>query len=101
MKTMQQRFLAALLALGCKQTVSNSGKYLTVVRPKGGFYFIGKSGALRVGAVVSRSHPVHQKFKDQLLLEAPPPALPLKKPKQPRVAHPVEPRVTIVVKGLL
>lgn len=98
MKTMQQRFLAALLALGCKQTVSNSQKYLTVIRPKGGFYFIGRSGALRVGAVVSRSHPVHQRFKDQLLLEAPPPALPAKRPK---VAHPVEPRVTIVVKGLL
>lgn len=46
-----------------------SRKYVTMSRAKGGYYFLGKGGALRVGAVVSRSNPVNEKFRKWLLAD--------------------------------
>lgn len=73
MASLQQRYLAALLARGEKQVPSRSGKVITVTRrqPKT-FYYLGKNGSLRVGFAFSRSIPVNAKFKASLL--SPPPA---------------------------
>lgn len=68
MKTLQQRYLAALLARGCEQVPSRSQKVITVTRPQEGtFYFLGKAGSLRVGYSLTRSIPVREQFKARLL----------------------------------
>jgi hypothetical protein len=57
---------AALRARGEKQVVSRSRKYLTMTRAAGGFYFLGKSGALRFGRSSTSSIPVSDTFKRKL-----------------------------------
>ena len=45
--TLQQRLVDALIASGRGTLVeSRSRKYVTLKRPDGGFYFVGKAGAL-------------------------------------------------------
>ena len=54
--TLQQRLVDALVATGRGTLVeSRSCKYVTLKRPDGGFYFVGKAGALRFGKTVSAS----------------------------------------------
>lgn len=79
MPTMRARYLSALLLRGEKQVPSKSSKYLTVTRKGGGFYFIGRSGALRVGYNSSQSLACNDRFKRALLLPLPPvpPAVPV------------------------
>lgn len=79
MPTMRARYLSALLLRGEKQVPSKSGKYLTVTRKGGGFYFIGKAGSLRIGQSSSKSLAASPLFKRALLLPLPPvpPALPV------------------------
>ena len=45
MKTLREKFAAALIKRGEMQIESKSQKYLTFTRDAGGFYFIGRSGS--------------------------------------------------------
>lgn len=68
--TLQQRLVDALIASGRgTPTESRSRKYVTLKRPDGGFYFVGKAGALRFGKTVSDSMAAPDEFKQRLLAE--------------------------------
>jgi hypothetical protein len=68
--TLQQRLIDALIASGRGTPVaSRSRKYVTLKRPDGGFYFVGKAGALRFGKTVSDSMAAPDEFKQRLLAE--------------------------------
>ena len=68
--TLQQRLVDALIASGRGTPVtSRSRKYITLKRPDGGFYFVGKAGALRFGKTVSDSMAAPDEFKQRLLAE--------------------------------
>lgn len=83
MKTLREKFAAALLARGEQQVPSKSGKFLTFTRhgQSGGrgFYFIGKSGSLRYGPSSSKSFACSDGFKNALLTTPVPPAAPKEK----------------------
>ena len=69
--TLQQRLVDALIASGRGTPVtSRSRKYVTLKRPDGGFYFVGKAGALRFGKTVTDSMAAPDEFKQRLLAEA-------------------------------
>jgi hypothetical protein len=68
MSTLQQRFLAALVARGESET-KRLTSCIVVTRKAGGFYYLGRSGGLRLGATRGGSLPVSDKFKSQLLEE--------------------------------
>ena len=69
-RTLQQRLVDALVNTGRGAPVeSRSCKYVTLKRPDGGFYFVGKAGALRFGKTVSDSMAVPDDFKRRLLQE--------------------------------
>jgi hypothetical protein len=72
--TMEQRFCAALEARG--EALVRTGKYRVYTRTKGmplsarpSFYYVGASGALRVGCAAVGSIPAGRKFKEILLAE--------------------------------
>ncbi len=69
-KTLQRRLCAALEARGLDRVPSRN-KYIMYRRTGGGFYFVGKAGALRfthgTSAAAANSIPVSDKFKDSLL----------------------------------
>jgi hypothetical protein len=68
--TLQQRLVDALVVSGRGTPVeSRSRKYLTLKRPDGGFYFVGKAGALRFGKTVADSMAAPDEFKKRLLDE--------------------------------
>jgi hypothetical protein len=68
--TLQQRLVDVLIASGRGTPVaSRSRKYVTLKRPDGGFYFVGKAGALRFGKSVSDSMAAPDEFKQRLLAE--------------------------------
>ena len=68
--TLQQRLIKALIATGRGMPVeSRSRKYITLKRPDGSFYFVGKAGALRFGKTVTASIAVPEDFKRRLLEE--------------------------------
>lgn len=70
-KTLQERFIEALIKRGNTIVPSKSRKYTVVTRnhKPGTFYFVGKSGAVRIGRASTKSVPVGPKFKAQLLVE--------------------------------
>jgi hypothetical protein len=68
--TIQQRLVDAIVASGRGTLIeSRSRKYVTLKRPDGGFYFVGKAGALRFGKSVSDSMAAPDEFKQRLLAE--------------------------------
>ncbi len=68
--TLQQRLVGAIVASGRGTLIeSRSRKYVTLKRPDGGFYFVGKAGALRFGKTVSDSMAAPDEFKQRLLAE--------------------------------
>jgi hypothetical protein len=68
--TLQQRLTEALIATGRGTLVeSRSRKYITLKRPDGSFYFVGKAGALRSGKTVTASVAAPEDFKRRLLEE--------------------------------
>jgi hypothetical protein len=68
--TLQQRLVDALVASGRGTPVeSRSRKYLTLKRPDGSFFYVGKAGALRFGKSVSDSMAAPDEFKQRLLAE--------------------------------
>lgn len=67
---LQQRLVDALIATGRGTPVeSRSRKYVTLKRPAGSFFFVGKAGALRFGKTVSDSMAAPDEFKQRLLAE--------------------------------
>lgn len=69
-KTLQDQYALGLARLGEHEVQGKSGKYRTFTRAKGGFYFLGSSGAVRVGACSSRSMACNDQFKAKLLQQA-------------------------------
>ena len=68
--TLQQRLVDAIVASGRGTLVeSRSRKYVTLKRPDGSFFYIGKAGALRYGKTVSASIAAPDEFKRRLLDE--------------------------------
>ena len=84
MATLRERFIVALCQRGA-EVVSNhtSTRYAVLTRPRGGFYYVGASGGLRVGACISRSLPVSEKFKAELLAVTAKPKAEATQPKAP------------------
>jgi hypothetical protein len=68
--TLQQRLIEALIASGRGTIVeSRSRKYVTLKRPDGTFFYVGKAGALRFGKTVTASITAPDDFKRRLLEE--------------------------------
>ena len=68
--TLQQRLVEALIATGRGTVVpSRSRKYVTLKRPDGDFYFVGKAEAQRSGKTVTGSVAAPDDFKRRLLEE--------------------------------
>ena len=68
--TLQQRLIEALIATARGTPVeSRSRKYITLKRPDGSFYFVGKARALRFGKTVTASIAAPEDFKRRLLEE--------------------------------
>lgn len=65
MATMKEQFIAALLALG-ETEVKRTFAFVVFTRKAGGHYYIGRSGALRVGNTIASSIPCSDKFKEHL-----------------------------------
>jgi hypothetical protein len=65
-KTMRERFIAALTAAG-ETKVKVTSKYDVFTRKDGGFYYIGRAGALRFGKNITDSIPASDARKKQLL----------------------------------
>jgi hypothetical protein len=68
-KTLREKITDSLTKMGEQQIHSKSGKYVTFTREAGGFYFIGKAGALRFGQSSSKSIPVSTAFYNFLIKE--------------------------------
>jgi hypothetical protein len=67
---LQQRSVDALVATGRGTIVqSRSRKYVTLERPDGSFFYVGKAGALRFGKTVTGSIVTPDDFKQRLLEE--------------------------------
>ncbi len=67
-KTLRERYVEALMLKGCIEVNSRSRKYITFIRDAGlGYYFVGKSGSLRMGGTVTGSVPCSARFKAELL----------------------------------
>ena len=68
--TLQQRLIDALITSGRGTLIeSRSRKYVTLQRPDGSFFYVGKAGALRFGKSVSDSMAAPDEFKQRLLTE--------------------------------
>lgn len=67
MKTLRDQFTAALIARGEHVCSTTSSKFTKFSRKEGGYYFIGKSGSLRVGLNKTKSIPCSDQFKQELL----------------------------------
>ena len=78
-KNIQARFAEALKARGETAIVGRSGKYMVFTRTnksettefKDYYYYLGKSGSLRIGKTIADSIPVNEGFKSTLLKEIP------------------------------
>ena len=69
--TLQQRLVDALVATGRGTIVqSRSRKHITLKRPDGSFFYVGRNGALRYGKTVSGSIAAPDDFKRRLLRDA-------------------------------
>lgn len=67
--TIRERLQAALTLLGeCEVPGKGGSKYIAMTRQAGGFYFLGRAGALRVGCTIrdSRAEPCEE-LRDALL----------------------------------
>lgn len=65
MKTLKEQFIAALLKRG-ELKVKDNFKHVVFTRKEGGYYYIGRAGALRFGNNVASSIPCSDKFKIHL-----------------------------------
>ncbi len=68
--TLQQRLVDALIATGRGTIIeSRSRRYVTLKRPDGSFFYVGKAGALRFGKTLTDSMAAPDEFKQRLLEE--------------------------------
>lgn len=70
MKTLHDRYVAALQMRGCVITLRQpSGKYTRLTRPSkdGTYYFVGRSGAVRYGTIATGSRAASDEWKSRLL----------------------------------
>ena len=68
--TLQQRLVDALIATGRGTIIpSRSRKYVTLKRPDGSVFYVGKVGALRFGKTVTDNVAAPDDFKRRLLEE--------------------------------
>lgn len=65
-QTLRDQFIAGLQKLG-EVEVKRTHKRIVYSRKAGGYYYIGSSGSLRVGATSAGSIPVSSKFKAMLM----------------------------------
>lgn len=63
--SMEQKHIEGLVARG-ERLVKTTHKYKVYTRAKGGFYYVGRSGAVRVGSTVQSSIPCSDAFKASL-----------------------------------
>lgn len=68
--TIQDRFAAALVLAGERPVPAKTRKYLVYTRAAGGFWYLGKSGALRYGDTASGSYSAGEKTKAKILGES-------------------------------
>lgn len=64
--TLQDRFSQALESRG-EKLIKTTFRYRVYSRAKGGFYYLGRAGALRVGRTIANSFPCSEQFREQLL----------------------------------
>ncbi len=69
MATIQDRLANALKKLGETEIPGRSRKYRVFTKNGGGFYFLGKAGALRVGPTISGSASMSDATKSRLMGE--------------------------------
>ncbi len=68
--TLQKRLVDVLVATGRGTIIeSRSRRYVTLKRPDGSFFYVGKAGALRFGKTVTDSMAAPDEFKQRLLEE--------------------------------
>lgn len=67
-QTLQERYIAALIKRG-EREVKRTSRYVVFTSGMHQFFYIGKSGSLRVGATIANSFPVSDKYKTKLLAE--------------------------------
>lgn len=68
LKTLRDKYAAALLKRGEREVESRSQRFLQFTfTGSGGFYFIGTSGSLRYGPTKTRSVPCTDRFKELLI----------------------------------
>lgn len=69
--TLHDRFVRALQARGSTKVEAYQGRYTKMTRPvrPGTFYFVGSAGALRFGPSASKSIPVSESAKAELLMD--------------------------------
>jgi hypothetical protein len=68
-KSLREQYVEALLKKGYQQIESRSGKYLMFkTADVNKFYYVGKSGSLRIGTTIKDSIPVSNHFKRFLLI---------------------------------
>jgi hypothetical protein len=67
MQTLREKYYNALTMEGYQPVESKSSKYVVFKRTEGSYWYIGKSGSLRVGSTITTSVPVSGKCKQFLL----------------------------------
>ncbi len=64
--TLQEQFIEGLKKLG-EVEIKRTARKIVYSRKAGGYYYLGRSGSLRVGSTVMGSIPVNSKFKAMLM----------------------------------
>jgi hypothetical protein len=74
--TLRERYIVGLKAMGYKEAPTSSKKYVVLGDAERGFYFLGKSGAVRYSHTnaVSGSVPVFESTKRRILAKVMPPS---------------------------
>lgn len=67
MKTQQEKICAALAERHIREITGKTRRYRVFADGAGGFYYVGKNGALRRGPSIRGSLPVNRKFRDSLI----------------------------------
>lgn len=65
-KTLREKYIDALVKLG-EQQVKVTHKYVVYSCKHGGYYYVGKSGSLRIGQTVAGSIPASDTRKKMML----------------------------------
>lgn len=65
--TLRQKFATALIAQGEQLAHYPTDKYVVYTRKHGGFYFLGRSGAVRFGSTITNSLSMSDAAKARLL----------------------------------